>query len=181
MLGHESAVLIVIDIQGNLFEAMQSKEELLANALKVIKGAKIFNLPIIVTEQIPEKLGLTLPIIAQELIDSATISKESFSCWGDSQFKEKIESFGRKEVIILGIECHVCVYQTTTDLIHNGYDVHVVADAVSSRTKENSDIGIEAMKNSGAHIVSTEMLLFELLRSAGDTKFKEIYKLVKPA
>jgi nicotinamidase-related amidase len=179
MLSRESAVLIVIDIQGNLFEAMQNKEELLANAMKVIKGAKIFNLPIIVTEQIPEKLGQTLPLLAQELTGSATISKESFSCWGNSQFKEKIESFGRREVIIIGIECHVCVYQTANDLIHNGYDVHVVADAVSSRTKENSAIGIGAMNNSGAHITSTEMILFELLRSADDAKFKEIYKLVK--
>ena len=179
MLSREPAVLIVIDIQGNLFEAMQSKEELLANAIKLAKGAKIYNLPIIITEQIPEKLGQTLPLLAQELAGSATISKESFSCWGNNHFKEKIESFGRKEVIILGIECHVCVYQTARDLISNGYDVHVVADAVSSRTKKNSDIGIEAMKNFGAHITSTEMVLFELLRSADDAKFKEIYKLVK--
>jgi nicotinamidase-related amidase len=179
MLSRESAVLIVIDIQGNLFEAMHGKEALQANTIKVVKGAKIFNLPIMVTEQIPEKLGQTLPLLAQELAGYATISKESFSCLGNSQFKEKIKSFGRKEVIILGIECHVCVYQTATDLIHHGYNVHVVADAVSSRTKENSDIGIEAMKNSGAHITGTEMLLFELLGSANDAKFKEIYKLVK--
>lgn len=179
MLSRESAVLIVIDIQGNLFEAMQGKEELLANALKVVKGAKIFNLPIIITEQIPQKLGQTLPLLAQELDGSSTISKESFSCWGNNHFKEKIELSGRKEVIILGIECHVCVYQTAIDLINHGYAVHVVTDAVSSRTTENSDIGIEAMKNSGAHITSTEMLLFELLHSAGDAKFKEIYKLVK--
>jgi len=179
MLNRESAILIVIDIQGNLFDAMHSKEALLKNSIKVVKGAKIFSLPMIVTEQIPEKLGQTLPILAQELAGSATISKDSFSCWGDNQFKEKIESLARKQIIIVGIECHVCVYQTANDLIHHGYDVHVVADAVSSRTKENSDIGIEAMKTYGAHITSTEMMLFELLRSAGDTKFKEIYKLVK--
>ena len=179
MLSRESAVLIVIDIQGNLFEAMKGKEKLLANALKVIKGAKIFNLPIIATEQIPQKLGQTIPILAQELAGSATISKESFSCWGNSQFKEKLESFGRREIIILGIECHVCVYQTAIDLIKHGFDVHVVTDAVSSRTKENCNIGIEAMKDSGAHLTSTEMLLFELLGSANDAKFKEIYKLVK--
>ena len=124
-------------------------------------------------------MGQTLPILTLELVGTATISKDSFSCWRNSQFKAKIESLGRKAIIILGIECHVCVYQTAKDLIHNGYDVHVVADAISSRAKENSDIGIEAMKNSGAHITSTEMLLFELLRSAGDAKFKEIYKLVK--
>jgi hypothetical protein len=86
MLSRASAVLIVVDIQGNLFQAMQDKENLLVNALKIIKGTKVFNLPIIVTEQIPEKLGKTIPQIAQELDGSETISKDSFSCWGNNHF-----------------------------------------------------------------------------------------------
>jgi len=179
MINRSAAVLIVVDIQGNLFQAMQDKENLLANTAKVIKGAKIFNLPIIVTEQIPEKLGQTIPAIAQELTGVETIDKESFSCWGNNKFQEKLKSISRRKAIIMGIECHVCVYQTVIDLIDNGYSVHVVADAVSSRTKENRDIGLAAMKNAGAHLTSTEMVLFELLHSAGDAKFKEIYKIVK--
>jgi len=179
MLNRASAVLIVIDIQGSLFQAMQDKENLLINALKVIKGAKVFNLPIIVTEQIPEKLGPTLPVLTEELDGCETISKDSFSCWGNNFFQERLKSLSRREVIILGIESHVCVYQTASDLMQNGFNVSVVADAVSSRTKENSAIGIEAMKSAGAHITSTEMVLFELLRSAGDAKFKDIYKIVK--
>lgn len=179
MISRSAAVLIIIDIQGNLFQVMQDKGNLLGNAVKVIKGAKIFNLPIIVTEQIPEKLGQTIPALAQELSGSETIGKESFSCWGNNKFQEKLEAFSRREAIIMGIESHVCVYQTAIDLIDNGYNVHVVADAVSSRTKENSAIGIGAMKSAGTHITSTEMVLFELLRSAGDAKFKDIYKIVK--
>jgi nicotinamidase-related amidase len=179
MISRSAAVLIVIDIQGSLFQAMQGKENLLVNASKVIKGAKTFNLPIIVTEQIPKKLGHTISALTSELNDIRPIGKESFSCWGNSDFREKLEFFGRRGAIILGIESHVCVYQTAVDLIDNGYSVHVVADAVSSRTKENSDIGLTAMKNAGAHLTSAEMILFELLRSADDAKFKEVYKIVK--
>jgi nicotinamidase-related amidase len=179
MLSPASAALIVIDIQGSLFQAMLDKENLLAQAIKVIKGANAFNLPIIVTEQTPAKLGQTVHPITQELNGSEIISKETFSCWGNDQFREKLETVSRRNVIVMGIESHVCVYQTAIDLMENGYNVLVVADAVSSRTKENSAIGIEAMKRVGVHITSAEMILFELLRSAGDTKFKDIYKIVK--
>jgi nicotinamidase-related amidase len=179
MLSRASALLVIIDIQENLYKAMLDKENFLVNALKIIKGANVFSLPIIVTEQIPEKLGTTLPAITQALKNSETISKDSFSCWGNNHFQERIKALGRRDIIILGIESHVCVYQTAIDLLDNGYNVHVAVDAVSSRTKENCAIGIEAMKSAGAHITSAEMLIFELLRSAGDAKFKDIYKIVK--
>lgn len=179
MISRSSAALIVIDIQSSLFQAMQNKESLLINAAKVVKGVKVFNLPTIVTEQIPEKLGQTIPALAQELGGSDRIGKESFSCWENDIFREKLKSFSRREAIIIGIESHVCVYQTAVDLIDNGYSVHVVADAVSSRTKENSDVALAAMKSAGAYLTSSEMVLFELLRSAGDAKFKEIHKIVK--
>ncbi len=179
MISCSSAVLIVIDIQGNLFQAMYDKENLLVNATKVIKGAKIFNLPIIVTEQIPEKLGQTIAALAPELDGIERLGKESFSCWGNAHFQEKLKSFGRRNALILGIESHVCVYQTAVDLIDNGYDVHVLADAISSRTKENNHIGLTAMTGAGAHLTCTEMVLFELLRSATDANFKDIYKIVK--
>jgi len=179
MISRSAAVLVVVDIQGNLFGAMQNKENLLANTIKVVKGAGIFNLPMIVTEQIPEKLGRTTPSLARELGDTEILGKESFSCWGNDKFREKMESFSRRKVILLGVECHVCVYQTALDLIDNGYSVHVVADAVSSRTKENCKTGLAAMKRAGAFLTSTEMVLFELLRTASDAKFKEIYRIVK--
>jgi nicotinamidase-related amidase len=179
MIRRNEAVLVVIDIQGSFFQTMQNKENLLGNATKVIKGAKVFNLPIIVTEQIPEKLGRTLPVLVGELDGADCIAKETFSCWGNDRFREKLESFSRRKVIIIGIESHVCVYQTAVDLLDNGYSVHVVADAVSSRTKENSEIALNTMKSAGAHLTSAEMVLFELLHSAGDAKFKEIHKIVK--
>ena len=179
MLSRIDSVLIIIDIQGNLAQAMYDKENLFANNVKLIQGFKVFNLPIIFTEQIPQKLGLTIPVISQELNGIVPIAKEAFSCWDDRNFKDQLEGLSRRHIVLTGIECHVCVYQTALDLISNGYTVHLVIDAVSSRTPENCQVGIEAIKSAGAHFTSTEMVLFELLRTAADPKFKDIFKIVK--
>jgi len=158
---------------------MNDRESLFANTVKLIKGFKVLNLPIIVTEQTPQRLGQTIPIIAVELDGIKPLAKESFSCWSNVQFREQLEALSRRHVVLSGIEGHVCVYQTTADLISNGYNVHLVADAVSSRTSENREIGLAAMKSAGAHLASTEMVLFELLRTAADPKSKDIFKIVK--
>lgn len=179
MISRTDAVLVIIDIQGNLAQAMLDKENLFSNAVKLIKGFNVLNLPVIITEQIPQKLGPTLPQIAAELDGVKPIAKESFSCWEENNFKEQLKALRRRDVVLLGIETHVCVYQTAVDLISNGYNVHLVADAVSSRTPENRRIGIEAMKSAGAKITSAEMVLFEMLRTAADPKAKEFFKIVK--
>jgi len=179
MLSRTAAVLVIIDIQGNLAQAMFDKENIFANTIKMIKGFKTLGLPIIVTEQTPQKLGQTIPPVAVEIEDITPIAKESFSCWLNTQFCEQLESLSRRYVVLTGIESHVCVYQTALDLLANGYSVYLVADAVSSRTPENRQIGINAMKRAGAQIASAEMILFELLRSAADPKAKDIFKIVK--
>jgi len=179
MITRNNAVLIIIDIQGNLAQAMHNKENLFTNNIRLIQGFKTLNLPIVFTEQIPQKLGQTIPQIAVELDGLKAIAKESFSCYDEINFKETLEKLKRSHVVLTGIETHVCVYQTALDLISSGYTVHLVADAVSSRTPENRQIGIDAMKSAGAHITSTEMVLFELLRTAADPKAKELFKIVK--
>jgi len=179
MISRTDAVLIIIDIQGNLAQAMHDKENLFTNNVRLIQGFKVLNLPIIFTEQIPQKLGKTLPAISQELQGIMPIAKETFSCWEDRNFKEQLEGLNRRHVVLTGIECHVCVYQTSLDLISNGYTVHLVTDAVSSRTLENRKVGIDAIKSARAHLTSTEMVLFELLRTAADPTFKDIFKIVK--
>jgi len=179
MLSRTNTVLIIVDIQGNLAQAMYDKENLFANNVKLIKGFRALNLPIVFTEQLPQKLGKTLPVISQELEGIEPIAKEDFSCWDEKNFKEKLEKLNCKNIVLTGIECHVCVYQTALDLISNGYNIHLVADAVSSRTPENRQIGIDAMKSAGAKITSTEMVLFEILRTAADPKAKEFFKIVK--
>jgi len=179
MLSRIDAVLIIIDIQGNLAQTMYDKENLFANAVKLIKGFKVFNLPIILTEQIPQKLGQTIPVISQELNGIVPIAKETFSCWDDRNFTEQLEGLRRRHIVLTGIESHICVYQTALDLIQNRYNVYLATDAVSSRTPGNRQVGISAIKSAGAHLTSTEMVLFELLRTATDPKFKDIFKIVK--
>lgn len=179
MLNKDNTLLLVIDFQGNLAQAMHDKESLFENARKIIQGAKVFDIPIIATEQIPAKLGATIPEIARHLEGIAPIPKESFSCLGEPRFLAELDRSGRREVLLTGIEAHVCVYQTAMDLLAAGYAVQIVADAVSSRSKTNKKIGIKRMKAEGARLTSTEMALFELLGSAADPLFKEIFKIVK--
>lgn len=179
MLTKENSVLAVIDIQGKLAQAMDNKHDLFENAQKIIRGMQVLEIPIVVTEQIPEKLGSTIPEIAQYLTDVKTISKESFSCWKNQSFMKELMTLNRKQILLIGIETHVCVYQTAMDLVTVGYEVQVVADAVSSRTLRNRRIGLQKMREGGAGITSTEMVLFELLKTAADPKAKEIFQLVK--
>jgi len=179
MLSRTAAVLIMTDFQGNLAQAMVDKENLFANNVKLIRGFRALNLPMMVTEQVPAKLGPTIPQLSVELEGVRPIAKETFSSWANASFHDHLESLTRRHVVLTGIESHVCVYQTALDLIANGYTVHLVTDAVSSRTPENREVGIGAMKNAGALLTSTEMVLFELLRTAADPKAKEIFSIVK--
>ena len=180
MLNVDNTVLVVIDVQGKLAEIMYEKEPLFANLERIIKGVQVLNIPIIWTEQVPEKLGPTLPQFSELLVNSSDpISKATFSCCGVSPFTDALKSLGRQQILITGIETHVCVYQTTLDLLAAGYKVQVVTDAVSSRTPENRHIGLTQMKDAGAALTSTEMALFELLRVAEGAEFKQIAKIVK--
>lgn len=177
MLNREEALLAVIDIQGNLYLAMDEKEFLLANTAKLIKGSNILEIPIILTEQL--KIGPTIPELARLMPDVKPIIKNSFSCCGDAQFLEALIASGKKQVLVCGIEAHVCAYQTSMDLMERGYEVYVVADAVSSRTAGNREIGIQKLLASGAILTSTEMALFELLKTATDPKSKDLFRIIK--
>ena len=179
MLSRSAAVLVLVDFQGNLAQSMDRKEELFANTVKLIRGFQILNLPVVATEQTPEKLGTTIPLIARELGSGKPIAKETFSCWANPSFRDELESLTRRHVVLAGIESHVCVYQTALDLLRNGYTVHLAADAVSSRKPENRRIGIDAIRSGDAHLTSAEMVLFELLGSAADSKSRDIFKIVK--
>lgn len=179
MLKLDETCFILVDVQGNLAQSMDRKEQLFKNLAILIKGMTKLEIPILWMEQIPEKLGPTLTELSELLPHVNPISKSSFSCCGSAPFKEALAKVNRKQVIIAGIETHICVYQTTVDLLNMGYHVEVVSDAVSSRTFENKTIGLERIKNAGANQTSTEMVLFELLQNAKHPKFKEIATLVK--
>ena len=179
MLDIEKCSLVVVDVQGKLAQLMYGKESLFKNIQILIKAAKILSIPIIWCQQCPSALGATVPQIAQLLTDNEPIDKASFSCCGEEQFNNKLNALNRQQVLLCGIETHVCIYQTAVDLRERGRDVTVIADAVSSRTLENKQIAIAKMETMRVSISSTEMVLFELLKTAEHPQFKQIVKLVK--
>ncbi len=178
-LERNNTALVVIDVQGKLAQLMHNKEELFANLKRMIEGAKVLGLPILWTEQYPEGLGPTVPEIAELMPDLKPLVKDTFSCYGDPNFVSALEATGRRQLLITGIETHVCVYQTAGHLLEKGLQVEIVYDAVSSRTEQNKRLGLERMQAKGAGVVSTEMCLFELLRVARGEQFKQILKVVK--
>lgn len=175
----EKTALVIIDVQEKLSRVMHEKEKLFENLQKLVKGAQILGIPILVTEQNPNGLGPTVPEIAPILTDIKPVTKFSFSCCGEEPFLREIEKLNRKQILLAGIEAHVCVYQTAIDLIEAGYEVHTVVDCVSSRTPENKNLALDKMKSEGARLTSVEIALFELLRTAKSPKFKELSKIVK--
>ncbi len=178
MLELENTTLVLIDLQVNLLRAIQGREELVSNARKLVQGSGALEVPVIFTEQYPDGLGATDPTVA-ELLSGDPITKLSFSCCAEPKFMDALNETGRKQVLLAGIESHVCVYQTAVDLIAAGFDVQVVADVVASRTPMNRQIGLNRMAEAGASLTSIEMVLFELLGIAKGEKFKKILKIVK--
>ncbi|MDQ7782020.1 MAG: hydrolase [Desulfomonilaceae bacterium] len=179
MFDLDKTVLVVVDVQERLWAAMYEKESLRDNTVRIVKGAKILGVPIVWTEQNPKGLGSTLPEVAELLADSEPVTKLSFSCCGEAEFMKKLEALNRRQILLAGMESHVCVYQTVADLRNKGYEVQVVADAVSSRTPENKAVGLERSREVGATITSTETALFELLKVAEGDRFKQMLKIVK--
>lgn len=170
------SILLVIDIQERLMPVISGREAVEKNAVKLAKFAKIVGLPVIYTEQ--EKLGATVPELKAELTGLQPITKKEFGCFLNESFREEFAKLDLKNIIITGVETHICVTQTALAALDR-YNVHIVSDAVSSRTKENKKVGLDRMRAAGAVITSTEMVMFELLKEAGSAEFKETLKLVK--
>lgn len=179
MLKTDRAVLVVVDVQGRLAALMHDHESLFRNVRNAVRGAKVLGLPVLWNEQLPDKLGDTVPEIREELLPLTPLVKSCFSCYGNETFVRQLRACGRKQVLLCGIETHVCVFQTAADLIEAGYEVHLLADATSSRTEFNRNIGIDRIRDAGAHISSVEMALFEMLKKAEGDAFKQIVKIVK--
>ena len=179
MLTADASMLLLIDIQGNLAQLMHDRQTLFRNLQILIESARILNVPIVWMEQIPEKLGHTVPAVAGLLRDRRPLAKTTFSCCADPDIMAAIEETGRRQVLVTGIEAHICVYQSTRDLLQRGFEVHVISDAVSSRVIENKQIGLARMKQEGALLSSVEMALFEMLRQAEGDSFRQIVRLLK--
>ncbi len=171
--------LVVIDIQERLLPAIHEKERVVRNTVRLIGGALALGVPVWVTEQNPRGLGGTILDVARAIPEFAPIVKFAFSACGATGFNEGLVARGLSDIILCGIECHVCVCQTCLDLLDLGCRPFVAADAVSSRTAENCRWGLERMRDGGAVIVSTEVVLFELVERADAKEFKVILSLVK--
>ena len=179
MLAAEDCALLLIDVQGTLAGSMYRKEWLFSNLRKLVGGALILEIPILWVEQAPDKLGRTIPEIADLLTDRKSYVKTAFSCMGDEVIQKAIMSIGRSKFLVCGIETHICVYQTAGDILHAGFDVEIVADATSSRSPTNRAAGLERMKEMGARLTTVEMVLFEMLGNAEHQTFRRIQKILK--
>jgi nicotinamidase-related amidase len=175
----ENAVLVAIDFQERLLPAMSGKEKLLQNVVKLLKGAAALEVPVILTEQYPKGLGPTIPEIKALLADVKPIEKVCFSCCDNEAFSGALAALHRKQVLVCGIEAHICVYQTAMALARQGYEVQVVSDCISSREPENKAVALQKLSAAGILPTSAEMALFELLRMAQGDKFKQISNIVK--
>jgi nicotinamidase-related amidase len=173
------AGLVVVDVQERLLPATFERQRVVRNTVRLIQGASILNVPLFVTEQYRHGLGPTVPKVAAAIAGFAPIEKLAFSACGVPGFILALKHKQVSDVVMCGLEAHVCVSQTCLDLLDKGFRVFVAADAVSSRTPENYRFGLDRMRAAGAVIVSTEMVLFELLERAGTDEFKQILMLVK--
>jgi len=179
ILDKNDAVLLIIDIQERLAVVMDRKDQVVKNTLHLVELARMQNLPVVVTEQYPKGLGRTVPEIQSSLPAYLPLEKVSFNCCGEAAFNEQIKRLGRKQIIVTGMETHICVLQTSLGLIKGGFDVHLVADAVCSRTKANWRSGVELIRDAGGVLTNTETVLFQLLGVAGTPEFKAISNRIK--
>jgi len=180
MLQADQSVLVIIDVQGKLATLMQDQEQLYRNLVMLVRGAKALGVPVICNEQVPDKLGSTIPELIEALGgDASPLPKKTFSCCGNPEFMSAFRALGRSQALLVGIETHVCVFQTARELKEAGVEVHVAADAVSSRTAGNRAIALDRMRQAGITITSTEMALFEWTRIAEGEAFRQIARLVK--
>ena len=178
MLNIKTSVLVIIDIQEKLINATTNvNNSVVQNIAKMSKAASVLGIPTIITEQYPQGLGKTDADI--DVKNAETIEKSSFSALLEPDFAEEIQSLNKKQIIIGGIETHICVLQTVADLISEGYEVYVLKDCCSSRKEMEHTTGIELMKQYGAKITCVEIALFELLKTSKHHNFKEIQSLIK--
>jgi len=176
---NEDTVGLIIDIQERLFQVMNDKENLLRNCRILIQGLNELYIPLVVTQQYTKGLGETIPEISSVVPNFKYFEKSEFSCYDVADFRWYLDDHETKNIIICGIESHVCVLQTAVDLKEAGFNPIVVMDCVSSRTNENIEIAKERFRSEGIVMTSYESVLFELIRKAGTSEFKAISKLVK--
>ena len=181
-LDRARTALVVIDVQERLFPAMDAdhREEVMRNIKVLTATARRLNLGTLVTEQYPKGLGHTLPEVKDALPPGVQpVEKVAFSCQGVEAFRSRLTATGARQLLLAGIEAHVCVLMSALDLLAEGYAVHVVADAVTSRTQANWRLAMAQLRQAGAVVTTTETVLFQLLRQADTDDFRELARLIR--
>ena len=176
IINQDNCIFLIIDVQEKLLNAVFNKEILEKNAKILAKAAKTLEIPVFITEQYPQGLGKSIDVINEF---SNLYIKTDFNALADKNLFNEIKKLGKKQVIVFGIETHICVYQSVIALLEAGFEVSVVSDASGSRSEKEYNAAFELMKNSGAQIKTTEIVLFEILKSAKHPNFKEIQTLIK--
>lgn len=171
--------LLVVDIQAKLNPVMFDPARAVEGARKLLAGAQILGVPVLMTEQYPLGVGRTVEALQDMIPPGCLLEKNTFSCLADETFARRFRDLGRGQAVIAGIEAHICVLQTALQLLHSGVGVYVVADATASRTEDNHRLGLERIRAEGGRVVSVEMVLFEWLKRSGTPEFKQISRLIK--
>ncbi len=180
LLQAENTLLVVVDLQEPFLRNLFERERVLANVPILIQGCGALRIPVVVTRQYVEKMGDLLPPIRTLLTPlTASFDKIGFSCCSSPAFVSELQRSGKKQILLCGVEAHICVLQTALDLVGMGFQVHLVADAVSSRTEANWKIGVDRMRQGGVILSSVETALYELLQGAGTPEFRQILSLIK--
>lgn len=179
-LDAEKAVLVVIDIQERLVPAMPQEVYLRMRdtVSMLVSGAELFGVPVVTTEQYPKGIGHTVPELS-EACKGGVVEKVSFGCCGESNFLAALKDLGRSQVIVAGMEAHVCVYQTVLGLLEDGYRVHLVCDAICSRSKIDYLTAVANARQAGAVVTTAETILFQILQKSTHEQFRSVSKLVK--
>ena len=180
LLQPERTALLVVDLQEKLLPAIAGRERVLRNSVLLLRLAETLRLPVVMTTQYSQGLGPTVPEVLEAAAGVAPLDKVSFGCFGSPEFASRLASLaGRDQLLVAGIESHICVAQTVLGALGRGYTVHVAADAVGSRAEENRAAGLGRMEKAGALLSSTEMAIYELLGRSDGAAFKKMLPLLK--
>jgi nicotinamidase-related amidase len=179
LIDPRDSFLLIVDVQERLAPAVQAPERAISNTAILANSAQRLDIPVYVSEQYPEGLGRTVPQLAEYASAETTLEKLHFSCAAERSLLERLRALRRGQVVIAGMEAHVCVLQTALGLQAAGMRAFVVQDAVSSRTEQNKVAGLERMRAAGCNIVTTEMVVFEWLQKAGTGEFKDLMQFIK--
>ncbi len=178
-LSAENMVLVVVDIQEKFRDVIFGMEQVITNTGRMIQFSQHLNIPVVLTEQYPRGLGVTVPEIRNLCSPFRPLEKVEFSCAANAEFNKTLTELGRNQVVLCGLEAHVCIYQTAHDLLRQGKQVALVTDAVSSLSSANREIGLRRLSEMGVQSMNAQMVMFEVLGKAGTDNFKLVSSLLK--